>query len=111
MFSARAGTYPVFSWWRSTASRRIAASIAAGVVSEAFQTASDRAPLIAARLEDASGVRRALAARLVLRERRLAARGPRLEDRVADLPLRLDLVVAGEERRVAAHGVHDQALV
>ena len=36
---------------------------------------------------------------------------PVLEDRVDDRPLRVDLVVAGEQRRVAAHRVEDQPLV
>ena len=36
---------------------------------------------------------------------------PRGQDRVDDPPQRLDLVVAGEQRRVAAHRVEDQPLV
>src|SRR5256885_16977951 len=36
---------------------------------------------------------------------------PRLEDRVADPPRGLNLVVAGEKGRVAAHRVEDQPLV
>src|SRR4051812_40824001 len=98
MFSVRAGTYPSCSWCFCTTRSRNAASTLPGVVSCALQTASDRAPLIASGTEDPVGLLRALASGLVLVDR-LVVLGPRLEDRVDDLPLRLDLVVAREQRR------------
>src|SRR4051794_11856930 len=101
----------------SASSRRSAASMSPGVVSLARQTVSivatvrsapcsDRAPVLLVGPQQPLGVLGSLRARLVLRQR---ARGllPLLHDRVADLPLGLDLVVAGEERGVAAHRVED----
>src|ERR1700712_2127751 len=102
-FSARAGTYPASSVWRSKSILRSAASIASGVVSCALQWLSetpgialDLTPLVAVE-HQLRGLVGALRTGLVLRQRpgRLL---PRLHDRVADAPLRLDLVVAGEER-------------
>src|SRR4051794_3459832 len=71
--------------------------------------ASDRSPDVVAD-EQLVRLRRALRAGRVLGDA-LAALRPRADDRVDDPPLRLDLVVAGEERGVAAHGVEDQPLV
>ena len=91
-------------------------TMADGVVSCAVQSVSltagirsDRPPLVS-RIQQAIGLRRPLAAGRVLRQRS-RRRLPVLHDRVADVPLRLDLVVTGEERGVAVHGVHDEALV
>ena len=52
---------------------------------------------------------RAPGARAVLL--RLALRRPELLDRVEDLPAELDLLVAGEQRRIAEQHVEDEALV
>src|SRR6476619_1795714 len=114
-FRAPAGTYEAFSLWRSKSILRSAASIASGVVSCALQWLSDTPGTsdlppgvpVAHQLVRLVGP---LRAGLVLRQR---AGGllPCLHDRVADAPLRLDLIVAGEERRLAAHRVEDQALV
>ena len=58
------------------------------------RSASDASPGVAG-AEDQVGLRRPLRAGRVLRQR-TGRVGPRLHDRVADAPLRLDLVVARE---------------
>src|SRR5687767_2586743 len=110
MLSARAGTYPRFSPCSSTTSRRIAASTCAGVVFRPVQTRPDRSPLIVA-LEGPARLLGPLAAGVVGGQWGPAEPVPALEDRVDGPPLRLDLVVAGEQRRVAAHRIGDQPLV
>src|SRR4051812_41007902 len=70
---------------------------------------SDRAPALT-RVEQLLGLGRTLRAGLVFIERRVAVL-PGLEDRVADGPGGLHLVVAGEQRGVPAHRVEDQPLV
>src|SRR5262249_24782144 len=60
--------------------------------------------------QDALGLGGSLRARRVAR-RRCGDRIPCAQDRIANAPLSLDLVVAREERRVAAHRVEDQPLV
>src|SRR3984885_3867650 len=62
-------------------------------------------------VEQSIRLRRPLRPRGGLRGRRGHVLIPRREDRVDDPPLCLDFVVAGEQRRVAAHRVEDQALV
>src|SRR5262245_5024360 len=115
MLSTRAGANDSFSAWRSMSMSRSALSIAAGVVPSAAQrvsetpgmaTRSDGPPLLAVD-QEIVGLRGPLRARLVLRDRPRRLR-PLLHDRVADAPLGLDLVVAGEQRGVAAHRVGDE---
>src|SRR3954452_20213175 len=99
-FSTRAGAQAPSRAYCSCNSWRMAESMAPGVVScslhmpAASVKASDRPPLVAG-LEQRVGLRRARGARRVLHQRGVAL-PPRLEDRVDDPPLRLDLVVAGE---------------
>src|SRR4051794_8766105 len=97
-------------------SLRSAASTLPGVVSRSRQTSSlmrrrpsQPAPR-AALAEEVLGLGRPGGAGLIGRQRRLALL-PRLEDRIDDRPLPDDLVVAREERRLAAHRILDQALV
>src|SRR6266513_1265715 len=111
MFSTRAGTYASLLAYCSLSSSRSAVSIAAGVVSCALQTPSsatrsDCAPVVSVGHQ---GVRlfRSAGSRLVLGHRG-GQLGPGLQDRVDDPPLRLDLVVSGEQGGVAAHGVHEE---
>src|SRR3954452_1909116 len=98
-FRTRAGA----SWpecaWCSTSSLRSAASISPGEVSCADQTSSltggiplDASPLVAVD-EDAIRLLGSLRAARVLRQLLVVVAVPGLEDRVDDLPLRLDLVV------------------
>src|SRR5271155_1636871 len=105
MLSTRAGRKPPSSEWRSASSSRSAASIASGVVPCSLQTASltagiglDGAPVMVAQQQV---VRFAWSLRpgFVLRQRTSSVL-PGAQDRVADAPLRLDLVVAREQRRV-----------
>ena len=67
-------------------------------------------PRAAVAVEQLVGRARAPASGRVVGERRTVTL-PRADDRVDELPLLVDLVLAGEERRVAEHRVEDQPLV
>src|SRR5437764_13620834 len=107
----RAGAYAASCLYWSSRRWRRAASILSGLVLCSLQTSaiSDGAPVVLV-LEERVGLVRATASGRVLRQLPVHP-PPGLQDRVADRPRGLDLVVAGEQRRVAAHGVEYQSLV
>src|SRR3954463_2931181 len=111
MFITRAGTYARSSLKRSTNMRRSAASMRVGVVSSSRQTSSIALePPPPARGDQLVRRLRPRGPGRVLVQRHVVVVMPGRQDRVDDRPLGVDLVVAGEQRRVAAHRVEDQPL-